>query len=79
MPGLCFWSRLNMTADIRTISTIAEPYGVKIERNSKGYNYEVSVHASKYADAMEEAIRMKSRIEEALGMECKPKDLSEKL
>lgn len=68
-----------MTADIRTISTIAEPYGVKIERNSKGYNYEVSVHARSFYEATNEAITMKKRIEDALGMECKPKDLSEKL
>ena len=69
----------HMSADIKTISTIAEPYGVKIERNSKGYNYEVSVHTTDPLEAVDEAIGMKARLERELGIECKPKDLSEKL
>jgi hypothetical protein len=48
------------------VQSIGEPYQIKIEKNSKGYNYEVSIHAETAEKAISEVLNMRNRIEEEL-------------
>lgn len=45
------------------VQSIAEPAQVKIERNSKGYNYEISVHSETLPDACIEVLKAKALLE----------------
>ena len=46
-----------------SLSTIGEPYSLKIEKNSKGYNYEISVHESTMEGAMGTILKAKAELE----------------
>ena len=49
-----------------TVASIAEPACVKIERNSKGYNYEVSIHADTMSNALAQASIARKQLEAEL-------------
>ena len=48
------------------IQTIGEPFSVKIEKNSKGYNYEIGVHAATSDIALVEIAKLKKGVEEQI-------------
>ena len=45
------------------VQSIAEPAQVKIERNSKGYNYELSVHGETMDGSINVILEAKARLE----------------
>lgn len=49
-----------------SIQSVGEPYSIKIERNSKGYNYEISVKAEDSTAALVEVLEMRKKLEEEL-------------
>jgi hypothetical protein len=46
-----------------SIASIAEPASIKIERNSKGYNYEVSLKSENMVTCWNELKEIKKKIE----------------
>jgi len=57
-----------MMAFIRemNISSIGEPAHVKIEKNSKGYNYEISLHGEYLDSVIDELFKARTRLEKEL-------------
>jgi hypothetical protein len=51
-----------------TISSMAEPVGVKIEKNSKGYNYEISLHGEDFAEVIPAILAARQQLEKDLGI-----------
>lgn len=50
-------------AKAEVITSIAEPFSVKIEKNSKGYNYELSAHESSMDGALNTVLKAKAQLE----------------
>lgn len=48
------------------ISSIGEPAHVKIEKNSKGYNYEISLHGEYLDSVIDELFKARTRLEKEL-------------
>lgn len=48
------------------IQTIGEPYGVKIEKNSKGFNYEISVKSGSPDKLLVDLEYLKKQVEAQL-------------
>lgn len=56
-----------------SIQSVAEPYGIKIERGQKGgYGYELSVKSDNAINCIEEISFMRKKIEEELYGNYKP-------
>lgn len=51
-----------------TISSVGEPACIKIEKNSKGYNYEVSLHEENLDICMQLIFEARRKIEIELGV-----------
>lgn len=54
------------------VMAMAEPIGIKIERNSKGYNYEISIKSDTLDNTLALAFDAKSRLNLELHGEAKP-------
>lgn len=48
------------------ISSMAEPCQVEIERNSKGYNYHLNLHAEDMQNAIETILNAKATLDKEL-------------
>lgn len=49
------------------VQTVGEPYGVKIEKNSKGFNYEISVKSDSPDKLLVDLEYLKKQVEAQLG------------
>lgn len=50
-------------AKAEVVTSIAEPFSVKIERNSKGYNYELGYHSNTPENGLKTILDAKARLE----------------
>ena len=50
-------------AKSEVVTSIEEPFGVKIVKNSKGYNYELSAHESTMEGALATIQKAKAKLE----------------
>lgn len=61
-----------MTEDQKVVSTIAEPYHITLTKNSKGYQWEISVHEKSLEYALTTVDIADAELRKKYGAEEKP-------